>query len=76
MDNNETRSSIVFDELKSVRNRIKLLVDNSGNPIEIFIGNQVYNVLNNLTEEVSVLLKNPNLEATADQFVKMLQEKQ
>ena len=77
MDNKqETRSSMVFDELTSTCKRIQLVVNNCSNPVEVFIGQQVYNALDNIIADLRGLLANPNLDATAEQFVKMMHDRQ
>ena len=73
MDNTKTpRESIVYDEVKSTYNRIQLVLNNSSNPVEVFIAAQVSNVLGDIVADIGVLLMNPSLDATAEQFTKAL----
>ena len=70
----EIRSSIVFDEVNATLNRVQLVMNNSDNPVEVFVAAQVSNVLSNVVADVGMLLMNPSLDATAEQFVKALKK--
>lgn len=70
----EIRSSMVFDEINATFNRVQLVMNNSDNPVEVFVAAQVSNVLSNVVADVGMLLMNPSLDATAEQFVKALKK--
>ena len=70
----EIRSSMVFDEINARFNRVQLVMNNSDIPVEVIVAAQVSNVLSNVIADVGMLLMNPSLDATAEQFVKALKK--
>lgn len=70
----ENRRSIVFDELNATWNRIKLIRDNSDDPVEVFLAVQLESVLYGIIGDVSTTLNNPVLESTAEDFVKSMRQ--
>jgi len=67
-------NSIVYDELNATVQRVKLVADNSNNPVEVFLATQVSNILGNVLMDVANTLANPGLEATAKEFYDAIQD--
>lgn len=72
-ENNDLRS-ITVDEVTAVFNRMKIIMDNSENPVEVFLANHMYNVLGDVLADLNSILANPNLELIAEQFVKKIND--
>ena len=61
-------TSMVYDELDATVRRVRLVADNSSNPVEVFIATQVTDILGNVLVDVANTLTNPGLEETAKEF--------
>lgn len=64
----KTVKYIVSDEISATLCRMKLIVDNSTNPVEVFLATQVSGILDNVMLDVTNMLTNPSLEETAKRF--------
>jgi hypothetical protein len=59
---------MVYDELDATVRRVRLVADNSSNPVEVFLATQVTDILGNVLVDVANTLANPGLEETAKEF--------
>lgn len=64
----KTVKYIVSDEISATLCRMKLIVDNSTNPVEVFLATQVSGILDNVMLDITNMLTNPSLEETAKRF--------
>ncbi len=64
----KTVKYIVSDEISATLCRMKLIVDNSTNPVEVFLATQVSDILDNVMLDITNMLTNPSLEETAKRF--------
>ena len=70
----EIKNPIVFDEVNATFNRVKIIQENSSDPVEVFLAIQVGAVLNNVLADLTRTLQNPALETTAKEFMKAMQD--
>ena len=70
----ELSKSIVFDEVNATLKRVKIIEDNSNDPVDVFLAAQVEAILTNVTHDIKSTLNNPALESTAEEFVKVARE--
>ncbi len=70
----EIKNPIVFDEVNATLNRVKIIQENSSDPVEVFLAIQVGAVLNNVLADLTRTLQNPALETTAKEFMKAMQD--
>ena len=63
---------IVYDEVNATLHRMEIIVNNSSNPVEVFLATQVGNILGNVVQDISSMLSNPSLEDTAKEFYEQM----
>lgn len=64
----KTVKYIVADEVNATLCRMKIIVDNSTNPVEVFLATQVSGILDNVMLDITNMLNNPSLKDTAQRF--------
>lgn len=72
----ELRKSIVFDEVNATLNRMTIIANNSNDPVEVFLATQMESIIGRVVEDIVMTLRNPALDATADEFMKAALEDQ
>ena len=65
---NNAPKSMVYDEVNASLRRMEIIVNNSSNPIEVFLATQVGSILGNVVQDILSMLSNPSLEDTAKDF--------
>ena len=66
--NEDKRTSIVFDEVNALANRLKIVADNSGNPVDMFLACQLMPIVGNLVADITSMMANPELDRIAKEF--------
>ena len=66
--------SIALDEINSTFNRLKILADNSENPVERMLAIQLLPVMNEHVQIVTSILLTPGIEDKARQFCQSFDE--
>ena len=72
----ELRKSIVFDEVNATLNRMGIIANNSNDPVEVFLATQMEAIIGRVVEDIVMTLRNPALDATAEEFMKAALEDQ
>lgn len=66
----ELPKSIVFSEVNAVTNRVKMILDNSDDPVEQFVAYQILPVLGNMVTDVVSILTTEHIDSIAIDFMK------